>query len=153
MLSKDTYAPLEEWAAFGAAVLIPWDLWLVTFRELYAMQLPLFVPDAAWLLDTAFVFYDRMQNSTLDARLPGADVMDTTVPSPLRLDRPAREFWVARTDYAWPGVRHFASVPSLLYLAVRADRSKMKEEMGAHHEAMTIASKKFWAGALSLALH
>jgi hypothetical protein len=48
--------------AFRAAILLPWDLNLVMFHDLYAMAIPMFLPNKDGLHHTAF--------ASLEAVLP-----------------------------------------------------------------------------------
>ena len=78
-------------------------------------------------------------------------------PSPLALDDAAtRAYWVARTDYAWPGVAHFESVPHLLQLAAAEDLPArlegMRRAMAAKHAEDVAAAEEFWRRALALLL-
>ena len=58
------FLAFSELRTFGRAVFVPWSPETFAFREFYAMAIPLYVPDAAWLLRCALVHYTRA------ARLP-----------------------------------------------------------------------------------
>ena len=45
---------VQKSEAFRSVVLLPWDLNLVMFHDLYAMALPMFLPDRDGLHHTAF---------------------------------------------------------------------------------------------------
>eukprot|EP00913_Durusdinium_trenchii_P023107 g21693.t1 len=55
--------PFASMAEFRSVVLLPWDLNLVMFHDLYAMAVPLFLPDRNGLHHTAFTFLSRFQKS------------------------------------------------------------------------------------------
>eukprot|EP00959_Pyramimonas_sp_CCMP1952_P189993 3974619-Pyramimonas_sp.AAC.1 len=57
-------------ARHRGAVMLPWDLNLVMFHDLYAMELPLFLPDRAGLHRTAFAYFARFFQNVLHAGQP-----------------------------------------------------------------------------------
>merc|ERR1712217_882856 len=112
-------------------------MWIITFRELYTMCIPLYVPSFDWLLDVAFSYYQRWswkEGMPYGERIPGIDSDSGDVwphpYSPFKLDTlEARSYWLKYTDYGWEGVFHFRSIPELLYLACCGDHESAKRIM------------------------
>ncbi|CAK9109537.1 Hypothetical protein SCF082_LOCUS50907 [Durusdinium trenchii] len=79
--------PFASMAEFRSVVLLPWDLNLVMFHDLYAMAVPLFLPDRNGLHHTAFTFLSRFQKSLTTGmpfkeRLPEMEEKETHPFSP-----------------------------------------------------------------------
>ena len=114
----------EEVARFRATVLIPWNIAVTTFHELYAMNMPLFVPDSLWLArlwPKQMTSYGRSHpNLHQQLHLPDSGHPSGPTPYP-SLDHMARDFptmlyWAQ--SYAFiemPGVQVFASIPQLIW--------------------------------------
>merc|ERR1712048_390621 len=101
VLKSKNYIPFEFIRRFAGAVLLPWDMWIMTFRELYTMCIPLYVPDFNWLLDVAFSYYQRWswkEGVPYGERMPGIEGgPDDEWPhpfSPFKLDTlETRAYW------------------------------------------------------------
>lgn len=146
--------PFSDMARRRAAILLPWDLNLVMFHDLYAMNLPLFLPDRAGLHYTAFAYFKRFL-STLEQsqqpRQPWSDVRPGRGPVPHPFSPfdanfvEPREYWLGFTEYLRvPHVGHFASVPDLLLQVFQLDGNKVTAQMRAFNERCRRESRAFW---------
>lgn len=108
VVRPQTFLTYEEIARFQAAVFIPWSPETYSFREFYSMELPLFVPNASWLLRCAFVHYERYE------RLPVFEIAQKArnkTGGPYGRDQWR---WLRWVDYLLvPGVTYFASLQEL----------------------------------------
>lgn len=114
----------EEVARFSATVLIPWNIAVTTFHELYAMNMPLFVPDRLWLArlwPKQMTSYGRSHPNLHQQLRPspsGSSRPSHPTPYP-SLDHVAQDFptmlyWAGYAFLEMPGVQVFASIPQLL---------------------------------------
>eukprot|EP00929_Paragymnodinium_shiwhaense_P096436 TRINITY_DN58024_c0_g1_i1.p1 TRINITY_DN58024_c0_g1~~TRINITY_DN58024_c0_g1_i1.p1 ORF type:complete len:1106 (-),score=184.54 TRINITY_DN58024_c0_g1_i1:87-3404(-) len=151
---KTTFA---EMASYHCAVLLPWDLNLVMFHDLYAMNLPLFLPDADGLQQMSFSYFMRFIKNPAHAeqpfseRMPGAKPTEHTYsPFALAYLEP-RKYWLRFTEYTRvPHVHHFAGVPDLLKQIHSLDSVTVSEGMREHNERSFNESRVFWGRALGL---
>ncbi|CAK0801857.1 unnamed protein product [Prorocentrum cordatum] len=148
--------PYAEMARHRGAVMLPWDLNLVMFHDLYAMELPLFLPDRAGLHRTAFAYFARFFQNVLHAGQPWGEVHPRrgAAPhpySPFELDRlEPREYWLGFTEYVRaPHVVRFGSVPELLLRALRLDGAAVSARMRGYNARCRRESRRFWGRVLS----
>lgn len=61
------FQPLSysEIARFRAVVLFPWDHALMTFYELYSMNIPIFIPSKSWLIRLLYSDGDQLGGSSM----------------------------------------------------------------------------------------
>eukprot|EP00928_Gymnodinium_smaydae_P070784 TRINITY_DN54553_c0_g1_i1.p1 TRINITY_DN54553_c0_g1~~TRINITY_DN54553_c0_g1_i1.p1 ORF type:complete len:1204 (-),score=156.88 TRINITY_DN54553_c0_g1_i1:33-3110(-) len=147
--------PYAEMAEHRAAVLQPWDLNLVMFHDLYAMELPLFLPDRAGLHHVAFSYFSRFRKH-MDGEQPWSEIRpgrgESPHPySPFQLEYlEAREYWLGFTEYVRaPHVGRFASLPDLLHRVARLDGVAIASAMRIHNKRCWRESRKFWMRALA----
>eukprot|EP00435_Cladocopium_sp_Y103_P008147 s621_g2.t1 len=144
----------EEVARFSATVLIPWNIAVTTFHELYAMNMPLFVPDCLWLArlwPKQMTSYGR-SHPNLHQQLrpsPRGSSHPTPYPSLDHLeDFPTMLYWAH--GYAFlemPGVQTFVSIPQLLWSLNSGayDLEKMSQEMKEETSKAAQEVIPFWA--------
>ncbi|CAK9045286.1 unnamed protein product [Durusdinium trenchii] len=147
--------PFASMAEFRSVVLLPWDLNLVMFHDLYAMAVPLFLPDRNGLHHTAFTFLSRFQKSLTTGmpfkeRLPEMEEKETHPFSPFDFEYlEVREFWLDYTEYVTaPAILHFASLPDLLVQVYQLDAIKTHGRIRAHNARRLRESRNFWSNAL-----
>ncbi|CAJ1356001.1 unnamed protein product [Effrenium voratum] len=147
--------PYAEMATYRAAIMMPWDLNLVMFHDIYAMNLPLFLPDLAGLHRVAVTYFARFRmNSAHEGQpfsehLPGRK--STPHPfSPFDLEfLEARQYWLRFTEYLRaPAVQHFPSLPGLLLQVLRLDAPHVSAKMRAQNTRCLRESKVFWSRVL-----
>eukprot|EP00927_Polykrikos_kofoidii_P079594 TRINITY_DN76383_c0_g1_i1.p1 TRINITY_DN76383_c0_g1~~TRINITY_DN76383_c0_g1_i1.p1 ORF type:complete len:721 (+),score=84.32 TRINITY_DN76383_c0_g1_i1:290-2452(+) len=154
--------PFDAVARFDSTVLFPWNIAITTFAEMYAMQMPLFVPDAPWLArlwPKAMTAYQR-SHSTLHRKLRHRNKTDLVLdaseaehPTPYpSLDRIGPDFgimlyWAAHYSHLYlPGVKAFSSIPDLLRLlhSGKAELEAMSEAMRSEADAAKREVVPFW---------
>ncbi|CAK9042948.1 unnamed protein product [Durusdinium trenchii] len=144
--------PFAEMATYKAAVMMPWDLNLVMFHDLYAMNLPLFLPDLAGLHRVAVTYFARFRMNTAHEGQPfserGPWPSSPHPFSPFDLEfLEARQYWLHFTEYVRaPAVQHFASLPDLLLQVVELDGGLISKQMRAQNAECFRASQDFWLG-------
>lgn len=149
----------SEMATHRGVVLQPWDLNLVMFHDLYAMDLPLFLPDRAGLHHTAFAYYSRFRKNMghkSNEKQPWDEVKPGRTPSPhayspfmLEYFEP-REYWLGFTEYIRaPHVQRFASVPDLLLQVLRLQGHRLAAAMARHNARCRRQARRFWLGVLT----
>ncbi|CAK9044776.1 unnamed protein product [Durusdinium trenchii] len=128
---------------------------VVTFHDLYAMAVPLFLPDRNGLHHTAFTFLSRFQKSLTTGmpfkeRLPEMEEKETHPFSPFDFEYlEVREFWLDYTEYVTaPAILHFASLPDLLVQVYQLDAIKTHGRIRAHNARRLRESRNFWSNAL-----
>ncbi|CAJ1397720.1 unnamed protein product [Effrenium voratum] len=141
----------QSMASFHMAVLLPWDLNLVMFHDLYAMALPLLLPDKAGLHHRAFVYLSRFQKSNLGPFKESLHQGGYEF-SPFDFEYlEAREYWLDFTEYLTaPEVQHFSSLPDLLLQAVQLDTSRIHRQMRAYNAQCFQRSHSFWSKVLGI---
>lgn len=159
------YLSFCDIARFRALVLVPHgNVMQMFFREAVNMALPTYVPDRTFLVKQPFLwFFERMEhNIGSDAKLilgnpprpPG--FAEPHVGSPYVLKYPAGPerfevilYWMQFLDYFhWPGVRHFTSVPDLLFALVQDDTAASSAAMRHFVTRQRRFVATFWRDAL-----
>eukprot|EP00931_Biecheleriopsis_adriatica_P106664 TRINITY_DN81069_c0_g1_i1.p1 TRINITY_DN81069_c0_g1~~TRINITY_DN81069_c0_g1_i1.p1 ORF type:complete len:326 (+),score=61.62 TRINITY_DN81069_c0_g1_i1:151-1128(+) len=149
----------EVASTFDATVLFPWNIAVTTFAELYAMHMPMLVPDHLWLArlwPKQMTSYGKAHpNIHAQLKLESSSQHPTPYPSMdfFTKDFAAMVYWAKYYAhiYELPGVSTFTSIPDLLWSVhsgrdLLADSAAMREEAGrALHEVLP-----FWAGILDL---
>ena len=148
--------PYAEMAVYRAAVMMPWDLNLVMFHDLYAMNLPLFLPNLAGLHRVAVTYFARFRMNSAHDGQPFSERFVSTWPaslpshpfSPFDLEYlEAREYWLHFTEYMRaPAVQHFASLPDLLLQVANLDGKSVSKKMRLQNEECFRLSQAFWLG-------
>uniref|UniRef100_A0A7S4R438 Sulfotransferase domain-containing protein n=1 Tax=Alexandrium monilatum TaxID=311494 RepID=A0A7S4R438_9DINO len=149
--------PYEAMARYRSAVMLPWDLNLVMFHDLYAMELPLHLPDRAGLHHTAFAYFARFRRTSEFAEQPWSEVRpgrsaDSPHPySPFALEHlEPRDYWLGFTEYLRaPHVLRFAGLPELLLQVLRLDGPAVAAGMRRHNLRCRREARDFWGRALA----
>ncbi|CAJ1427844.1 unnamed protein product, partial [Effrenium voratum] len=125
----------SELRRFRGAVYFPWDMGMLVFSELYAIGVPLFLPDRAWISSiikrmleyTDFGWWQAREEGSAVA-LPGATPgwfwfsENSTISEILEL--------YDLTDFVrWPYVTSFSSLPQLMQSLVAADFDSTSQAM------------------------
>jgi len=147
-----------EVASFTAVVLVPWNIAVTTFAELYAMHVPMFIPDSVWLArlwPKQMTSYGKA-HPDIHRELRKAPEHQPQHPTPYpSLDRLTDDF---RTSWYWaehfahlhamPGVQSFTSIPNLLW-ALHEGEFDLIQASGEMRKETTRALEEvapFWAG-------
>ncbi|CAK9036757.1 unnamed protein product [Durusdinium trenchii] len=144
----------EEVSHFRATVLIPWNIAVTTFYELYAMNMPLFVPDALWLArlwPKQMTSYGR-SHPNLHQRFRPNNEHPTPYPSldSLEDDFQTMLYWARRYAFLeMPGVQSFTSIPQLLLKMTDVDFQSISEKMTEETHKASQEVIPFWAALIN----
>ncbi|CAE8671658.1 unnamed protein product [Polarella glacialis] len=147
----------SDMSTYRGVVLLPWDLNLVMFHDLYAMNLPMFLPDREGLHHVALTYFSRFMKNTAHAGQAFAEPMPGRgnpphLFSPFQLEYvEARDYWLGFTEYLRaPSILHFASLPDLLLQAAELDGARVSNRMRAHNALCFRQSRAFWGRVLGV---
>lgn len=144
-------------ARFDASVLVPWNIAVTTFAELYATAMPVFVPDELWmarLWPKQMTSYQRAHSNLHRQLRISAEALQHPTPYP-SLDRmtddfPVMLYWTLHHAHlhGLPGVHSFTSIPSLLWQMHRKDVDLQTASAAMRREAKRALDEvvPFWAG-------
>jgi len=159
--------PFSDVASFDATILIPWNIAVTTFAEMYAMHMPLFVPDELWLArlwPKQMTSYQRahpdlhreLRTEATLAADPSSSIAAGRHPTPypsfdrFTEDYPAMRYWAAHYGHVHglPGVRPFRSIPALLLALHRGEEDLRAASAAMREEALRARGEvlPFWAG-------
>jgi len=145
-INQRKHMPYAEMAAYRAAVMMPWDLNLVMFHDIYAMNLPLFLPDLAGLHRVAVTYFARFRMNSAHDGQPFSERLVSTWPFDLEFLE-ARQYWLHFTEYIRaPAVKHFASLPDLLLQVADLDGLSISKQMQLQNDECFRSSQAFWLG-------
>jgi hypothetical protein len=133
---------------FDRFVIMPWDVNLLSFDELYSMEVPLFLPDPAavslhWcntMRLTARAGQDYplylLRRQHADAGVPSArnssHPFKPWVDDPMNPQLEVVRYWVTFSNWAqWPGVVYFHGVPDMMIKLMSTDVKLMTSRMDA----------------------
>ncbi|CAJ1348896.1 unnamed protein product [Effrenium voratum] len=140
----------QEVAQFEATVLVPWNIAVTTFHELYAMHMPMFIPDTLWLArlwPKQMTSYGR-SHPNLHRQMRPNDRHPTPYPS---LDFLSRDFltmvyWAKSfSGLDLPGVQRFTSIPDLLLGLEEVDLKQISREMALETAKAREQVVPFWS--------
>jgi len=146
----------EAFAGFGAAALFPYDVSQMRLYELYALAMPVFLPDRHAL--PCYIYRGMTTIEDFDHYLPN-EKMSAGVEDPVPyLERNPfdRSNWHAVS--AWAELTHWQSLPHLLHCAgvahmllrvVREDLRTTTAGMRRRQEIDLLRTVDFWASALN----
>ncbi|CAE7232852.1 unnamed protein product [Symbiodinium sp. CCMP2592] len=150
--------PPEEIANYRAAVLVPNDLTVFAFIEVYALGVPVFVPRPSWLyrlrraapfgfLQPAFALPDV---SGIHHKFPHAPFLSGAGG---REDLSAFLFWQQTSElHSRPHVQQFSSIPELIQLSGSVDLNAVSRGMLEHREELRKRALAFWTNVLQRCL-
>ncbi|CAK9112711.1 unnamed protein product, partial [Durusdinium trenchii] len=144
--------PPEEIARYRAAVLVPNDLTVFAFIEVYALGVPTFVPLPSWLYRlrraAPFGFLQRSLS------LPDLTGVRDRFKYPPFLSNDREDFaaflhWQQTSElHTRPHVQQFGSVPHLLYITASADLLAISKGMKEYNSQLRNISATCWSSVL-----
>eukprot|EP00928_Gymnodinium_smaydae_P068190 TRINITY_DN5124_c2_g1_i1.p1 TRINITY_DN5124_c2_g1~~TRINITY_DN5124_c2_g1_i1.p1 ORF type:complete len:420 (-),score=85.72 TRINITY_DN5124_c2_g1_i1:141-1343(-) len=160
-----------EWMArHSCALFVPTEMSQIKFRDVYAMGLPVLVPDDVWmlrLLREMFKSWGQLSAEYETSRfpvpsaLPALRAVEAAVDAwphgpfydPVR-DGPQRlAFWYELADVKrYPHVVHFSSFPELLDLAASADWAELGRRMRGHSATVAANVGRYYRRSLAALL-
>ncbi|CAL1167539.1 unnamed protein product [Cladocopium goreaui] len=146
--------PPDEIAGYRATVLIPNDLTVFAFVEVYALGVPTFVPEASWL-------YRLRRAAPFGFLQPSMALPDLTgihgnfrYPPFLTAKNDLEDLktflhWQQTSElHTRPHVQQFGSIPQLLYLTASADLLQISKGMREHSSKLRQEAADFWTSVL-----
>ncbi|CAE6912162.1 unnamed protein product, partial [Symbiodinium sp. CCMP2456] len=156
-VDQKKHMPYADMALYRAAVMMPWDLNLVMFHDLYAMNLPLFLPDLPGLHRVATTYFSRFKMNSAHDEQPFGEQMISGRNSPHRYSPfeleylEARDYWLQFTEYLRaPAVGRFAGLPDLLLQVANLDGPAVSAAMQAQNQLSFQESQAFWSRTLGV---
>eukprot|EP00929_Paragymnodinium_shiwhaense_P027959 TRINITY_DN16297_c0_g1_i1.p1 TRINITY_DN16297_c0_g1~~TRINITY_DN16297_c0_g1_i1.p1 ORF type:complete len:746 (-),score=104.65 TRINITY_DN16297_c0_g1_i1:37-2274(-) len=154
----DAWKGWDEMARCQAAFFIPSDLHQRTFIELYRMSIPIFMPDAEWLIRLplvapfgTFAYHGVASGRDADA-LPGAADVPTFFSAEDATVR-AVYHWYSYSDYAhFPHIEKCKSIPDLLLRLASADYAAIATSMKTHYDLVSRGAMVAFSQTLSALL-
>eukprot|EP00435_Cladocopium_sp_Y103_P042569 s797_g11.t2 len=152
-------ASSEAIAAFKACVIFPYDVSQMRLYELYALSLPLFVPERRQLASYIYrglTTIEDFNHVLTDAGLQGKGWRSSDISGPHLDYNPFDRDWLAAD--AWTQLTHWVSLPHLVRFASAAELLKclLQEDLRRVAAAMqrqqtrdVLRAARFWTAALS----
>jgi len=143
---NDMISMVDVQAHFSAVIIFPWDINMLSFDEMYSLEIPLLLPTPAAV---ALYWSQLMQMTTVSGRnyplyllrpehAQGQLVLNRTsvydhppwFEDPMNADIRALLYWTSYTNWAtWPGVNFFSGVGDAVLKAAAPDLSSCKADM------------------------
>eukprot|EP00435_Cladocopium_sp_Y103_P011207 s4210_g2.t3 len=146
--------PPDEIAGYRATVLVPNDLTVFAFVEVYALGVPTFVPEASWL-------YRLRRAAPFGFLQPSMALPDLTgihgnfrYPPFLTAKNDLEDLktflhWQQTSElHTRPHVQQFGSIPQLLHLTASADLLQISKGMREHSAKLRREAADFWTSML-----
>lgn len=156
-VDQKKHMPYADMALYRAAVMMPWDLNLVMFHDLYAMNLPLFLPDLPGLHRVATTYFSRFKMNSAHDEQPFGEQMISgrNSPhqySPFQLEYlEARDYWLQFTEYLRaPAVGRFSGLPDLLLQVANLNGPAVSAAMQDQNQLSFQQSQAFWSRILGV---
>eukprot|EP00929_Paragymnodinium_shiwhaense_P037041 TRINITY_DN19802_c0_g1_i1.p1 TRINITY_DN19802_c0_g1~~TRINITY_DN19802_c0_g1_i1.p1 ORF type:complete len:748 (-),score=134.62 TRINITY_DN19802_c0_g1_i1:67-2310(-) len=173
LLHRWDYLSFADMAAHRAMVLVPHgNVIQMMFFEVLNLALPVFLPDARFMLRQPFLWWAERMGGKHSALSPADQARMGTPP---RAFRPRREhpynpfvlahedgperlsaslYWLRYLDFFhWPGVLHFESLPDLLHGLVHKDLAAASRTLRRCSAQQRQISARFWRDAMGRLLY
>jgi hypothetical protein len=144
---KYSFFEFSDLVKHRAVILFPYAVLSYGITELYALEIPMFVPSVKFILDLGILDDLFLTSGYYCGNLRFEDIPkshpdnNNTFPfSPEDHSRAAREYWTSFADiYQWKHIQHFDSFDHLISLLDQSDFQEISEKM---HQANIIREKE-----------